>query len=222
MKSLLKNFGVFFIIFLVIASLFYNLAGSGGKPESAGIRTLIEQINNEEVDGITVAGSILRVKLKSGQEQTVKKETAETLSTLLKNFGVAPEKMAKINIEVREESGLNFWLSTLLPIILPLLLIGLFIYFMARQIQGANGRALMFGQSQAREISNQNQNKKKQITFKFGYRMTVKSQGITHYFAICIHLKVAYPSKCRDILILRSDRFFESFYFKICRFFSQS
>ena len=166
MKSLLKNFGVFFIIFLVIASLFYNLAGSGGKPESAGIRTLIEQINNEEVDGITVAGSILQVKLKSGQEQTVKKETAETLSTLLKNFGVAPEKMAKINIEVREESGLNFWLSTLLPIILPLLLIGLFIYFMARQIQGANGRALMFGQSQAREISNQNQNKKKQITFK--------------------------------------------------------
>ncbi|PIR92013.1 cell division protein FtsH [Candidatus Falkowbacteria bacterium CG10_big_fil_rev_8_21_14_0_10_44_15] len=166
MKSLLKNFGIFFIIFLVIASLFYNLAGSGGKPESAGIQKLIEQINNEEVESITVAGSILQVKLKSGQEQTVKKETAETLSTLLKNFGVAPEKMAKINIEVREESGLNFWLSTLLPIILPLLLIGLFIYFMARQIQGANGRALMFGQSQAREINNQNQNKKKRITFK--------------------------------------------------------
>jgi len=37
---------------------------------------------------------------------------------------------------------------------------------MARQIQGANGRALMFGQSQAREINNQNQNKKKRITFK--------------------------------------------------------
>ncbi|MEK7067713.1 MAG: ATP-dependent zinc metalloprotease FtsH [Patescibacteria group bacterium] len=166
MKNLLKNFAIFFIIFLVIASLFYNVADIGGGKEPAGIQKLIAEINNAEVESIIVSGSNLEVKLKSGQEQIVKKETAETLSTLLKNFNAAPEKVAAINIEVREESGLSFWLSTLLPIILPLLLIGLFIYFMARQIQGANGRALMFGQSQAREVNTQNKDKKKRITFK--------------------------------------------------------
>ncbi|OGF41112.1 cell division protein FtsH [Candidatus Falkowbacteria bacterium RIFOXYC2_FULL_47_12] len=166
MKSIIKNFFIFFFIFIVISALFYSAADERGNTAPADIGQLVEKINGGEVASIVVQGDILNVELKDASMLTVKKETGESLSSLLSNFGVTPEKLAPLRIEVKDESGLSFWLATLLPFLLPLLLIGVFIYFMMRQIQGANGRAMMFGQSQAREFNNQNQDKKKRITFK--------------------------------------------------------
>ncbi|PIR93120.1 cell division protein FtsH [Candidatus Falkowbacteria bacterium CG10_big_fil_rev_8_21_14_0_10_43_10] len=167
MKSLLKNLLIFFFIFIVIAGLFYNAAPSNQEVERISINKLVEEINNEEAESIVIEGSILKVSLKGGGKQSVKKEAGESFSELLNNFGVPAEKINKVNIEVKEESGWQFWLSNLLPFLFPLLLIGLFVYFMFRQVQGANGRAMMFGQSQAREVNRQDEkNKKKRTTFK--------------------------------------------------------
>jgi len=166
MKNLLKNFLLFFFIFIVIASLFYGISENGQESEQVGIKTLISEINEEQVEGIDVEGDTLKITLKDGTSQKAKKEAGESLSSLLNNFGVDPEKITGINIEVKDESGFAFWMSILMPLLLPLLFIGVFIYFMIRQVQGANGRAMMFGQSQARESNTQNQDKKKKITFK--------------------------------------------------------
>ncbi|MDP2830578.1 MAG: ATP-dependent zinc metalloprotease FtsH [bacterium] len=163
MKNLIKNFIIFFIIFLFIAALFSMYGASGQKSDKAGIETLIYQINNEEVAGIVIEGDELKVALKDGREETVKKEQGESLSELLKNFNVEPAKIASLKIEVKDESGLDFWLAAILPFLIPFLLIGVFIYFMMRSVQGANTRAMMFGQSQAREAGKDNKDK---ATFK--------------------------------------------------------
>ncbi|MCG2695552.1 ATP-dependent zinc metalloprotease FtsH [Candidatus Parcubacteria bacterium] len=115
------------------------------------------------MESIVIEGDELKVSLTSGESETVKKEIGETLSELLNNFGVEKEKLANIKIEVKDESGLDFWLTSILPFLLPFLLIGLFIYFMMRGVQGANSRAMMFGQSQAKEFS---KDTKEKTTFK--------------------------------------------------------
>ncbi|MFA5318555.1 MAG: ATP-dependent zinc metalloprotease FtsH [Patescibacteria group bacterium] len=166
MKNLLKNFLLFFFIFIVIGSLFYSVSENDQESEQVGIHTLIAEMNEELVESVDVEGDTLKITLKDGTIQNAKKETGESFSALLNNFGVSPDKLAQVNIEVKDESGFAFWASALLPLLLPLLLIGVFIYFMIRQVQGANGRAMMFGQSQARESNTQNQDKKKKVTFK--------------------------------------------------------
>lgn len=162
MKKLVKNFLIFFIIFLLIAALFSAFGTGEKESENVGIETLINRINSEEVTSIIIEGDELTVTLKDGTEEVVKKEAGESLSTLLDNFGVDKEKLVSIKIEVKDESGLNFWLTTLLPFLIPFLLIGVFIYFMMRSAQGANTRAMMFGQSQAREIDRERKDK---VTF---------------------------------------------------------
>lgn len=163
MKNLVKNFLIFFIVFLAIAALFSAFGGGAPKEEKVGIEMLINQINSGEVESIVIEGDELKVSLTSGESETVKKEIGETLSELLNNFGVEKEKLANIKIEVKDESGLDFWLTSILPFLLPFLLIGLFIYFMMRGVQGANSRAMMFGQSQAKEFS---KDTKEKTTFK--------------------------------------------------------
>ncbi len=163
MKNLIKNFIIFFVVFLLIAALFSTYTGEGKGAERISIRQFINQIENSEVEGIIVEGSEIKVTLKDGKKEIVKKESGETLSELLNNFEVGKDKLANINIEVKENEGLDFWLATILPFLLPFLLIGAFIYFMMRSVQGANTRAMMFGQSQAKEFG---KDEKKKATFK--------------------------------------------------------
>ena len=163
MKKLLKNFLLFFIVFLLIAGIFSTYSSTSEKPETVGIEKMIEQINNEEIEKIEVKKNKINIFLKSGEEKIVQKEEMESLSTLLKNYSVDPEKISKIAIEVKDETGLSYWLTTLLPFLLPLILIVAFIWFMMRQVQGANTRAMMFGQSQPRVTG---KNQKEKITFR--------------------------------------------------------
>jgi len=166
MSNLIKNFFIFFLIFVLIISLFsvfQNGFNTGEKPETVGIPALVGQINNGEVDKISVEGDSLEITLKDGKKESVKKEIGESFSDIVKNYGVAPEKIAGISVEVKGESGSSFLIGSVLPFLLPLLLIGVFIYFMMRSVAGANSRAMMFGQSQAKEFGKEN---KVKVTFK--------------------------------------------------------
>jgi cell division protease FtsH len=163
MKNLVKNLLIFFGIFLLIAAIFGGIDRFSQKETKVGIETMVSQINKDQVDSISVNGTSLNIKLKDGTNETVKKESGDTLSQLLNNLGVDKGKLANIKIDVTENEGLDFWLATILPFLLPFLLIGAFIYFMMRSVTGANSRALSFGQSQPKEFTKDTKDK---ISFK--------------------------------------------------------
>ena len=164
MKKLTKNFLIIFLVFLAIASLF-SVYVSPEKPKTGmDISTLVEKINQGEVTAIKVVNDNLTVTLSDSSLAEVKKETGESLGELLKNYATDSEQLKKIKIEVGQDSSLDFWLAALLPFLIPLILIAGFIYLMMRQVQGANTKALMFGQSRAREVTPQDQ--KNRITFR--------------------------------------------------------
>jgi cell division protease FtsH len=162
-NTLLKNLLIFVLGILFIASIFSLYNVSNEEVETINIQTMIEEINNETIKEIVVKGSVLEITTNDDVLQEVKKENTESLSTLLANFEVDNEKINKIAIEVKDESGMAFWAATLLPFLLPFLLIVGFIWYMMRQVQGANNKAMSFGQSKAKQAV---QKGKKKVTFK--------------------------------------------------------
>ncbi len=163
MKKLIKNFLLFFLVFLIVAGIFSSLAGDDKKPAIVGIEALISQINADAVSEIVVTGDKIAVTLKDNQTETILKEPSESLSTLLSNFKVEPAKLAAVKISVKEPSGWDYWLVNILPIVLPLLLIGGFLFFMLRGVQGANSRAMSFGQNIGKDFK---PDEKHRATFK--------------------------------------------------------
>jgi len=169
MKSLLKNFLIFIFIFLFLVSAFSFFEGDyNNQAQRVSTDVLISQINNNEVKKITIKGNEMEVELRenasSSEEkkvvkEIVKKETGETFSEIVKNYDISKEKLANIEIDIRENEGFDFWLMAVLPYLLPFLLIGFFVFIMLRGVQGANSRAMMFGQSQAKEFNKDEKNK---------------------------------------------------------------
>src|SRR3989339_762914 len=160
MKNLIKNFGLFF---LIIAVGFSVIEEGKVKNERVGIQEFVNQIEDEKIESVVIRGGEMEVVLRDGQKEIVKKEVGQTLTELLYDLGVEKEKISKINIDVKDSEGWQFWLMNILPFLLPFLLIGGFVYFMMRGVQGANSKAMMFGQSQAKESGN---DPNKRVIFK--------------------------------------------------------
>ncbi len=132
--------------------------------EKINLSTLIKQINEEKIKEIEVEGNRLNIILNTNQKEFVLKETDDSLSDFLRNYQVSPEKLQKISISVKDISGSAFWFNTILPFLVPFLIIALFIFFMSRQVQKINMKAMMFGQAGAKEKDGKK--KKDKITFK--------------------------------------------------------
>src|SRR3990167_1485764 len=165
MKSLLKNFALVVLTLFLIAGIFSFSNVAKTKPEVVGISRLVAEINNESVKKVEIAGDTVTVHLKDekAHELTVKKEINQSFSELMSNLGVDQTKLQKIEIQIKDQSGFKYWAAVTIPYLIPFLLLIMLIFFMSKQVQGANSKAMMFGQSTARQVKPDDQNKK---TFK--------------------------------------------------------
>ncbi len=126
-----------------------------------------------EVARLTQAGEVASIKV-DGQELTItktdgtvlesKKEAEATLVEALDAYNVSEDKLNAVEISVASDSGIGFFLLSILPIILPIILIVFFFWMLSRQVKGAGMQAFTFGQSKAR-ITDPTDSKNR-VTFK--------------------------------------------------------
>lgn len=163
MSRFFKNVLIIFAIFLLVAVAFSFFETDSKDAELVSISQIAEQVNAGEIERIEVSDDKLVAFLKNGTEERANKEREVALSETLLNYGVSAEQVKQIRIEVKEPSAGTVFLSTILPFLIPFVLIATFIWFMLRSVQGQNNRAMSFGQSNA-QLSEQ-ADKNKRITF---------------------------------------------------------
>ena len=165
MRQLIKNFVIVLLALFLIAGILSMVTSNSPKPEQVNVTRLVQEINNDNVKDISINGDIISVDLKTNSDHPleIRKETGQSFSELMANYGVTPTKLEQANVEVKSETGAAFWVGLLAPWLLPLILLVGLIYFMTRQVQGINNRAMSFGQSAAKQTKPDDKNKK---TFK--------------------------------------------------------
>ncbi len=163
MKNLTRNLILVFVFLIIISALFSLVSNTGTKTDTIGQTTLAEQINSGKVKSLVVKDNTVDITLNDGTKQVMQKEASESISSLLNNLNVDNEKLLAVDIEVINESSMRFILLTIVPFLIPFILIIAFFWFIMRQAQGANSKAMNFGQSGAKEF---NMNKNLKTSFK--------------------------------------------------------
>ena len=126
------------------------------------LTAIARDVQEGKAKTITLRGSRIEITRQDGSRLEASKEPSESLPTLLKAYGVDSEKIRAVPIEVKEASGVAYRTGVILPNVLPFLILFGLMWFFLRQVQGQNNRALMFGQSGAREIQ---KDAKDRVTF---------------------------------------------------------
>jgi len=164
MKSLLKNFLIFFIVLLVISGIFSLFNNKEVDIKEITSNELAQEIIDQKVKEIIVEENKLNIVLNTDENQFSFKEEGQSLSELLNNYNIPSETLMKVSIKVKNLKNKNFLLTVILPFIVPLLLLLGLLFFFTRKMQGAGMQAMKFGESKAKNINSKD--KKKKTTFK--------------------------------------------------------
>lgn len=164
MDKLLKNITIAVFIFLLISGLMILYSAPTRKPVEISFTEVANQVNEGKIKAILVDGNNLEIEMVDSGKEISTKEADSSLTESLENFGVGKEKLKDVKIENKQASKFSLLMSgIILPLILPFLLIGAFIWFMLKQAQKGNSQALSFGLSKARMTDPKD--KKKRTTF---------------------------------------------------------
>ena len=161
MKPLSKNIIFALIAVLLISAIFSGYTLQSEKPEEISMATLVDEIQSGTVKEIAIEGSDVSISLQDGKKQKTRKEAAVSLSEVLIDYGINPDQLKAADITVKDRSTRSYILGVILPSLLPLFLLIFVFWFMLRQMQGANNKAMSFGMSNAREIKDT----KQKVTF---------------------------------------------------------
>lgn len=147
-----NNLTTSLVIILILAIAYSYVGPQANKAIDVSLSTLASDVRGGLVKEISVSGNQLTAKYTDDTEKKAKKESDAALSETLSRYGVTGEELSKVSIEIKDETGFKYWFFSLAPIILPLILIAVFIWFLSRQVKGAGMQAFTFGQSKARMI----------------------------------------------------------------------
>ena len=164
MKNLSKNLLLAVLAFFIVSFLFSTINGTDTKPKTANLGEIVTAIQNGTVKQVEVEGDKLNITYTNNEKRVAYKEPTESFTAMLKDYGVAPEKIAAVDLQIKQPSSASVWIGNLLPIVIPLALFIGFFWFMMRQAQGMNNRAMSFGQTAPREQPDQKQ--RTGVTFK--------------------------------------------------------
>src|SRR3989344_2522159 len=167
LNPLVKNFIFVILILLIVGGLFSLFYMPTEKTNQVSLSQLANDINQDKVKKIAVSGDSVAITYTDDKTANSMKETNSILPDVLVNLGADKTKLQKIDISatVEQQSVWSWLLPALLYGILPLLLIGFFLWTMLKRTNVGAGQVFDFTRSRAK-IFGADPNSKEKITFK--------------------------------------------------------
>ncbi|HEV3244844.1 MAG TPA: ATP-dependent zinc metalloprotease FtsH [Candidatus Paceibacterota bacterium] len=122
--------------------------------QTVPLSQIVNDLEAGKISSIAVQGDSITANYTDGTAKNSTKESENSFSQTLFNYGVPADKLSAVKITVEDQSGVQFWALELLPIIIPSLMIFALVWYLSRQLRGGGGmQAFTFGRSLARLIS---------------------------------------------------------------------
>ncbi len=162
--GLLNSISIVILVLFLLTSIFSYVAEQNSASSTIALSELVHDIGMGKVATITVKGDDLVAEYADKTVKMSKKEMDSSITETFTRYGLTPEKLNAVKMNVEGPSGVLFWIVQFAPFIILIIFLGLLIWFFTRQVRGAGMQAFSFGQSKARIILPDD--KKQKVTFK--------------------------------------------------------
>ncbi|HWT66859.1 MAG TPA: ATP-dependent metallopeptidase FtsH/Yme1/Tma family protein, partial [Terracidiphilus sp.] len=158
MNSTVKTI-MFWVFILICLMLLWGVVtrstSMSGKDAEVSYSDLLNKIDAQQVNDVTIQGTELRGHMKSDPKDQFHTTIPQSTDMLIQKLSAA-----KVSFNLKDPQS-----NILLPVLFnvgPIVLLGAIWFFMLRQMQSGGNKALSFGKSRARLLSMQ----QKKVTFK--------------------------------------------------------
>jgi cell division protease FtsH len=160
-NSPLKNIVIGILCVVVFIAIIGMYSRPLEKREDVSLSRIVQEINTGKVKSLSVEQDEVIATLQSGEAKLVaQRETGTSITETFRNLGISEDKLNALELSVKKPSGFGFWTATLVPLLLPFILLGAFLWFMMRSAQNVGNRAMTFGQMPTNTVEGNKQKKK--------------------------------------------------------------
>lgn len=152
----IKNIG-FVLLILLIGWLLFSSYSKSPSLQTISLSQLISNANAGDYSKISVSGTVVKIT-KKGQSSPSLQSNIGTY-TDLKSDGL---NLNKVQLTYEPVSSTGSVVLSIFETLIPVILIGGFLFYILKSAQGQGNQALSFGKSKARLYGNEKQN----VTFK--------------------------------------------------------
>lgn len=163
MKKLSKNMLWVIVSLISIVLIFSAFSGDGfSSTETLGLSALVQKIQDGDVTSLVVKGNEVHVTLADDTKAITQKESEAGITETLSNYGLDLRFLSGVEIEIQHASGFRYWMSILIPSLLPIILLIFLFGWFFRQAKGGMNQAFSFGKANLKLFTQP----KERITFK--------------------------------------------------------
>jgi len=146
MRLSLSRILIGILLFVLFLPFLITLFGAGSDTGKVDVSKALSDIKSGEVKEVVVQDNKLIVTYKDDKVKVATKEPTENFADLLQKEGVEP---SSVNYRVVDQSLIKI-IGDIAGIILPIILIGVFFYYIMRAQNKAAGDVFSFGRSRAK------------------------------------------------------------------------
>ncbi|HEX7067382.1 MAG TPA: ATP-dependent zinc metalloprotease FtsH [Candidatus Limnocylindria bacterium] len=149
-SRIVRNSVVLVVLAVFGLAVLWTFMSEPGSSDTYTYSQLLDDAANKKVESIKQEGTTLTVKLEGVPEERTTIVASPDINYRQEVCDAAGPDCGGIAYDFTEPSAAGGILTLLITALLPVLLIGGFIFFMMRQAQGTNNQAMSFGKSRAR------------------------------------------------------------------------
>lgn len=148
-KGRFKNLLIYALVFAFTVLFVYAAFVPRNDRNQVPLTQVMSDIKEGKVKGVEVSGEKVTVEYKDGRQILTRKEANARFSEILKDYNIDP---STVSVTVKDQASSQAWIS-IISGLLPILIMGFFLFFIFRQAREAGQGIFSFGQSRAKLFS---------------------------------------------------------------------
>jgi len=162
MNKLAKSFIIVFLLFLALSLIFSAIENTSLKTTKVSFSEAIQALREEDITKVVIHPNRINIFLEDGSILITERELNVSFPETLQNFGFSSEEISSLSIEIEGDGASAIFFSIILPILIPVLLIGFLLFYSLRRANQGAMQIFSFSRSNIKLFSPS----KDRITFK--------------------------------------------------------
>ena len=139
-----------FVIFLIIFTISSISDRANKDVKETTITQLVKDVEDGKVESLSIENEIVNIVYLNGDEGSFRKENGIAVSESLVNYGLTQDALKSVSLKVEDGRDFFYWFGFFFPILIPLLILGVIIWFFVSQTRSAGSQVFGFGKAKAR------------------------------------------------------------------------
>ncbi len=162
MNKLAKSFIIVFILFLALSLIFSAIENASLKTTKVSFSEAIQVLKEEGITKVVIHPNRIHIFLQDDSILITERELNVSFPETLQSFGFSSEEISSLNIEIEGDGASAIFFTIILPILIPVLLIGFLLFYSFRRANQGAMQIFSFSRSNIKLFSPS----KDRITFK--------------------------------------------------------